>query len=908
MKVRILRAVSMVAVGVVVLAITGAAFDVVEPGHWVRYKVMPASERVAPAVEYVTITIGAPERQEGVDLVWWQMAARKKDGGEFVVQALSQHAPMTTESGDVGLVFRYRFQQHGRPTLEYVDEATGLAYLPIFGFREALIPTPRSSQRTLSGFMNAGNYLGQALAVHGSGRGGKFADLGPITRILLNDDVLIGTARMFKDDGTGQDEDKEYRYVELTAEDYDEMIEAGFNLFMVNDKHADYVRERDVFFIKGSLGEEPYPELLYRSNYRGTAMFTDEPAARVDTSDCTSVHDAANLLRLRNYTYHLSPGSHVDGVVKMIEAAGFNVGDWYPRQLHIPVWETIYETAFYQMQGGAAGMIHEGRYRLEQYNPYLTSVLGPGAEVDARGMFELTYNFMRGAARCFGKEWGMAIYGQADYSIAPDAIRRAYDMGAHFIWYWTSDHDHHLPFSRQLELSRIMRAYQRDHPRTSRLGQLRAAQVAVAIPDGYMCGVGNQWKNPRFRYDKLNEYGVAYGDVNSQAYWYMYRLLKQGVEFDCVVDVPGVIENAGYDTIIRIGCDARTNLPNPTMPASPPHVSVKTTGPAEQYAPREGAPKAIAEYAKPGAIKIDGNLDDWAGAAWIDLKEKQVYDAAQAQWGGEDDVSARVAFAYDEQSIWIAARVVDDVLAGNGSGQFIWQNDCLQVAFDPLFNPHPDGYHARDDTEIGFSLVDGKPYAHRWGSRIAGAPGPLRGAEVAIMREGDVTCYEARVPFSELELLTPGFPGRSGMCAVVDDCDGDGRKGALAWTSGVADVKGPSTFGVLEFAGSEELKEAPPMAFAEAEKTVVSRGEDILFRLTAGARSACDGELTIKLRHNDAGTLPGAAAFGISAGMNQYQVRLDTSDLESDSYRAELVLKTGGTTALRQSLRVYVLP
>ena len=905
---RISTVVSLIVVGVVMAATSGDALDVPEPGDWVKYKVMPASERVPPAVEYVSITMGAPERLEGVDLVWWQMAAEKKDTKKFVVQALSQRAPMTTESGDIGVVFKYRFQQEGRPALEYVNEATGLAYLPTFGFREALIPTPRSSQKTLAGFIRTGNYLGQALAVHGSGRGGKLANLGPITQIVLNDDILIGTGRMLKDDGTGQAENKDYRCVELAAEDYDQMIDAGFNLFRVNDKHADYVRERNAFFIKGSLGDDPYPELLYRSNYWGTAMFTDEPAVRMDAGDCTSVHDAANLLKLRNYTYHLSPGSHVDGVVKMIQAAGFSVGDWQPRQLHVPVWETLYETAFYQMQGGAAGIVHEGRYRLNRYNRYFTHVLGPGAEVNTREMLDLTYNFMRGAARCFGKEWGTAIYGQADYSIAPEAVIQAYEMGAHFIWYWTSDHDHHLPFTRQLELSRIIRAYQQDHPRTSRLPQLRAASVAVAIPDGYTCDRGSQWRNPRFRFDKLNQYGAAYGDINSQAYWQMYRLLKQGIEFDCVVDVPGVIENAGYDRIIRIGPDARTNLPNPRMPANPPHVSVKKTGPAQQHAPREGAPKAAAVYAKPGAIKIDGKLDDWAHAGWIDLKEKQVYEAAQAEWGGEDDLSAQVAFAYDDEAIWIAARVVDDVGAGNESGQFIWQNDCLQVAFDPLFDPQPEGYYARDDTEIGFSLVDGKPYAYRWDSHIPGASGQLPGAEVAIVRKGDVTCYEARVPFSELAPLTPSFPGRCGMCAVVDDSDGNGRKGAIAWTPGLADVKGPSTFGVLEFAGSEKLKHAPPMVFAEAEKTVVSKGEDVLFRLNTGARSAGDGKLTIKLRHNDAETLPGEAGFRISAGMNEYQVHLDTSDLESESYRAELVLKTGDKTALKQSLWIYVLP
>lgn len=896
-------------VGVMALAECVNAAELPKAGDWIEYKVMSASELTPTKIDYVTLTIGAPSRIEGIDAVWWQIVTKKTDGKSFTVQALSERAPMTTESGDIGIVFRYIFRQEGRPALEYVNEVTGRAHLPMFGFREALIPTPRSHMNIRGPFMGTGNYLGQPLAAHHNGIGAEWIDLELITRLVLNDDVLVGTARMFKDDGTGTDKDGEYKYVELTADDYNRMIDAGFNLFMVNDKHVEYVRERNVFFVKWSFGTEPYPEMLYRSNYWATEMFTDEPASLMKSSDCRSIHDVANLLKARNYAYHLAPGSAIDGVVKMIQGVGLSTGDWTPRQLHVPVWETIDESAFYQTQGGAAGMVHEGRYQLFQCNDLLGSILGPGAKTDVLGMFDLDYCFMRGAARCFGKEWGTAIYGQADYSIAPDAIRHAYDMGAHFVWFWTSDHEHHVTSTRQLELARVLRDHQKKHPRKSRLPQLRSARVAVAVPDGYLCGWGTPWGNAWFRTDKLDEYGVPYGDINSEAYWQMYRLLNEGTDFDCVIDVPEIINRAGYDKIIRIALDATTNQPNPAMPAMPLEISVKQLEEASKtHRPKAGALRTSAFYMSPGSMKIDGKLDEWSGAKWIDLKQQFWYEAEKQKWGGENDLSAQVAFAYNEDAIYIAARVKDDVMTSTERGEMIWLNDSLQVAFDPLFNPPLDDSYAMDDIEIGFSMVDGKPYAHRWEGRIAGAPGEIPGAEIAIVREGNMTFYEARVPLTSLAPLTPNFPGRCGMSAVVNDADNGSRKGAIGWTSGLTDGKYPARFGVLEFEGASKLKNAPPVVFAQPGKTVVKRGEKALFRLDAGAREAREIEVTATVRHGNLSVPASVTSFKTPAGMSLFHLELDTSKLASDSYKVDLTFESGGKTVVRQRLRFYVLP
>lgn len=902
--------------GGAVMTMTHAA-EIERPrrGDWVRYRVVSASEWTPAAVDIVDLVLGPRVEIDGQSAWTWRMTGTKDDGSRFAIDVVSEDPPMIRNDGEIGEVFSYAFRQGDRPPLVYADAHTGRPFLPMFGFRSGLVPTPRTPANRAGPFLGTGAYLGQLLAAQQWGRGRAFDEPGAGITLRLDDDLLVGTARMSKDDGTGQDEDLEYTYVELDAGDYDAMIAAGFNLFIVNGKHADHVRDRAVFFVQRRFGADGYPELLYRSNYRGPAMFADEPAIRLNTAECRSIHDAAALLRLRNHAYFRMPGSlaldprltQADGIVRMVEETKFNVGDWEPRQTHVPVWETIHESAFYQLQGGAAGIVHEGRYRLADFNGHLQHILGPGIETDVRQMLDITYGFMRGAARCFGGDWGTAIYGQADDSIAPEAIRQAYDRGARYIWFWTSDHDHHLPWRRQLELARVIRAHQAQHPRSGRDAQLRAARVAVAVPDGYLAGGGFLWNNPLFHADKANEHGVRYGDVVREAYWQMVRLIDQGTPFDCIVDVPVVIDQAGYERIIRVTTTAGTDLPAPTLSALPVSVRIEPGGAGEAYEPRADAPRATARLVEPGRVRIDARLDEWDRADWIELELPLMYEIGHQRWAGPRDLSARAAFAYDGDAVYIAAEVVDDIMTAGERGDLIWLNDCIQIAFDPLFNPHAEGAYAMDDVEIGFSLVDGEPYAHQWHSGGLRQPGALVGAEVAIRRRGNITVYEARVPFASLAPLSPGFPGRCGMNVAVNDADDGLRKGALAWTAGLVDGKNPSRFGVLEFADADALPEGLPVIFVQPERTVVRRGEDVLLRIDTGSRRAATARLELALTSGNLRGPIARADVAVPVGMHHALIRVATAGLPSAGYRAEVVLRADDREAFRRTLWFGVL-
>ena len=161
-----------------------------------------------------------------------------------------------------------------------------------------------------------------------------------------------------------------------------------------------------------------------------------------------------------------------------------NTGDMRLDQYDFPSWETRYDTAWYQMAGGCNGIVHEGRYQLAEFDKRVTGFSHQDRKHTAEQLLKFHYAFLRGGTRPFGKYWGTSIYGQCDPAIAPKAVTLAYDMGARYIWYWTSDHDHHLPWVEQIELTRTLRKHAAEHPRPSIFGPKPTLDLAIAMPYG----------------------------------------------------------------------------------------------------------------------------------------------------------------------------------------------------------------------------------------------------------------------------------------------------------------------------------------------------------------------------------------------------------------------------------------
>jgi len=818
------------------------------------YRVYGAGEGTRPPVERFTLTILGTEVRGDRRFVWWQLDVPRGVGKSFAIRGLSERAPMTSVRGP-GQFERYLLRSPQGQVLEYRDARTGRAALPQFDLQEDLLPNPSWGAAFVDGFAAAGTFLGH-MAILDDPQAPTPDVAWPEPKVLeLRCDLLIGTGRNTRDDGTGPDETGEYRYVPFQAKDYAEMIAAGINYFGVKDEQLRWVRDEPVFW----RGPVSYPVDLYRSNFAGVTMFSDEPAVRLGWQGLAPErlfhpHQAASMLMTRVAWIYARQNRWVDGLARRLrQQASLGIMD-LPQRL-VPTWETEYQTAFYELAGGAPGIVHEGRYVEDGYGWHPDRLFGPGLKMSPRQMLLCYYAFLRGAARAFGGFWGMSIYGQSDPKIRLEAMTLAYEMGARCIWFWTSDHDHHVPYREQLRLARELTAYAAEHPRAS-LEELRnRAKVAIAFPMGYTLSWGLMWGQRAFEHERPNRAGVSYRDVVAAAMWEGVLCAKRGIPFDFTVEHEN-LANLGYERILHVGEDARVYVDPPLLRSQPRRFELSARlGRAGSIRIPEPVRPASAMPVYGRRLRIDGDLADWDGAEWIVFNERPY---VAGRWDGPKDLSARVAFAYDECWFYVAAEVLDDVQCQPKTGWHIFEGDSIQVALDPL-NLRNAKFYLDEQHEFGLALENDRPVCFRWHGRRSQLIDRIPQAQVAIERHEDEarTVYEAALPLAVLSPLAPEIVPQAGYGVVINDNDGAGRETIYESAPGaMSEEKRPVEFPSLLFVRATDRARqavAGPRCWAAITwpQNVFRQGEPIPFELYTAAWEPGTVRLEIALRAED---------------------------------------------------------
>jgi hypothetical protein len=379
----------------------------------------------------------------------------------------------------------------------------------------------------------------------------------------LDPELLVGTGRNFRDSEghrlPQKPERRNYSYVRFTEAEYPVMIDAGINLFIVDGKQAEWVRGRPVFHIRRWGGDLPlqFPADFYRSNYLGAVMFMDEPGIIMVGDE--NIHntlryfsDAAAVLQKRVREHYSSGGNYsAFRLDSDLRRAGVNLGDLRLEQHDYPAWETLFETAHYQLRAGLAGIVHEGRYQLAPFDEAIGKWMENPRKHTPGELLRYHFAFLRGAARSFRKNWGTSIYGQCDPEISPLAVTLAYDMGARYIWFWTSDHGHHLPWPEQLELARTLKRHRLEHPRPSIFQERPVIDRAIAIPYGYFVSLRYLWWVRALDREGRNEASIRYARLLRRVIAEVHEAFEKGEDFDIAVDEGRPIE--GYRKVLRIG-------------------------------------------------------------------------------------------------------------------------------------------------------------------------------------------------------------------------------------------------------------------------------------------------------------------------------------------------------------------
>ena len=549
-------------------------------GMRARYAVDPDQ---APVPGLTKLVIGFPrvETVDGDEAIWFQLQAMAGEQQLFAVAMLVSAPDFLYPSGLPVTVHRYILFPPDGPPLEYLDAATGQALVPKLDFFANLLPHSTAVSDPDLPLFSQGTYLGQPLRRTSLGTGVELLPFEGLRQLSLDGEILIGTSRSFRDDRSGRlhgpmttwsGVDEDYTYVELTQDDYQEMICSGFNVFRVPLDHLPYVIDEPVWFLVRQ-GFDTRPEILYRSNFFGAVMYMDEPAIRSMGFDrmfrnfASPTKAAAVVLELMCGRYFGDGGYGSRNLHRLLAAAGYNLGDLEIVQFDYPVWETVPSAVWYEMEAGIRGWCMEARYVPEWFAGLIESELGVDFPADPESVIQFHNALFTGASRRFGARWGVANYGQMHPDAASLIFPRAYERGATYFWFWTSDHAHHVPFEEQLQLARQLRRHAVAHPRQASAAELTArARVAVALPYGYVFDhyqlkhyveveesftTGRMWWSTEMETTDDNGHGATYGQVMAAAAREAAELLRAGTLFDFVFLRNGE-KVPGYDQVRRV--------------------------------------------------------------------------------------------------------------------------------------------------------------------------------------------------------------------------------------------------------------------------------------------------------------------------------------------------------------------
>lgn len=190
---------------------------------------------------------------------------------------------------------------------------------------------------------------------------------------------------------------------------------------------------------------------------------------------------------------------------------------------------------------------------------------------------------------------------------------------------------------------------------------------------------------------------------------------------------------------------------------------------------------------------IDGSFAKWADAVPLGMgRAEQMHGKA---WGGPADLSAYAYVRWDDRFFYFACAVTDDIHYQPFAGSDLPRGDSVQFALsaDRVGPATRVGYGPGEHEFVLALPPSGQPILHRLAGPAGTAPGPVEGAQMAIVRSGIRVFYEAAIPWTALTPLTPTAGAIYGLSLVVNDNDGDGR-GYAAWGSGVAGAKRPGLF------------------------------------------------------------------------------------------------------------------
>ncbi len=558
-------------------------YPIGKPGLCLKYT-LKADAIPESNVKNVELTVGDLVEKQGTQVQWLQLHAQKVNNETFSIYILAKSYPSASLIQAEAEIERYIVSIPGKDSIEFSDQNSGAAILPNTGAWKFLFPGLVNNVNPFDGKVKKVKYLGLEYVLDSK----KQAEIPSIpvswTKVELTPDLLIGVPHNKKvKNETRRYDESDYEYIELTKDNYFEMIDHGMNVFNVNAEQVKWIENENVYYWGIGGKDITYPEHLYKSNYVGPAIFFDEPMVHVrDYIIKPKFKENPGLRKSITPEYYFEEFKHEyheakyeRSTVRLInglaERDDVDLGDMNFLQQNVYSWETMISSAIYQLTEGdpttPAAIVFEppGRLGARRVLPELNMCFDCQIPTDdPKNMIGMIKGFARGAARVADKEWGISIYGQVIRSEAYWYMTHAYDQGATRFFYWDSYQLAAVPYSEYLSLSKNLREYAKNFPRKDVESLKYNAEVAIVLPTGYnlghvKMGIGNFSGMGELNMERKNEFGVKYRKVMNNFYTEVERCIRLGIEYDLFWGLEG-LELDGYREIVTIRKDGKVEI------------------------------------------------------------------------------------------------------------------------------------------------------------------------------------------------------------------------------------------------------------------------------------------------------------------------------------------------------------
>jgi hypothetical protein len=203
----------------------------------------------------------------------------------------------------------------------------------------------------------------------------------------------------------------------------------------------------------------------------------------------------------------------------------------------------------------------------------------------------------------------------------------------------------------------------------------------------------------------------------------------------------------------------------------------------------EGKVKLVPTEARvPLVYRAVYSMDDVEDLVGIDLLTD--VNSKLGSYNGSEDFSGTLWATYDHENLYMTARVHDDVYSQTKQGEEIWSGDSIQFAVSAGMPGENLQWY-----EYGMALTPQGPELYRWMAPQGIEPGSIANPVLQVTRDEEAkdTIYLLALPWSDLAPIVPR-DGILSLSIVINENDGNGRKGYVEWGSGIGSSKQSSLF------------------------------------------------------------------------------------------------------------------